>query len=566
MKRISIKILSAFGLLVMLSGCGKDFLNTGLDQNATPETVITNRGAIWDFAKAFYIPMEYGFTAVDNNLFAAATDEAYQTSGKGNSFVIAGGMITPFKNPMESRYEACYEGVRAADFFLEFVKDGKGEALLALNRDLVMDKVQYEKDLRFLAWYRAEANIAKAFYYAELSKKYGDVAIVDGPKSNDGNARFQQSKFQDVTRYIVKLIDENKDKLAPSWSSVGENDQDGRFTLGMALALKARVLLYAASPLYTQNETQDAKDKKWLAAAKAAQEIIDHNVLQYGLNGNYGQYFEGANPIGNKETIFLIKWGTDNNMEKRNYPVATKGGGSGVTPSHNLVSAYEYIGAPVVGDPYANRDPRLAASIVTNGSTWNDRVIDMSEEGLDNMNKTNATKTGYYLKKFLTDKLDLTNGQTAQHHWVVYRYAEVLLNFAEAMNELYGPDGYGSNGNTFTMTARQALKLVRDRASLDLPAVTTTDKDDFRDAIKHERRIEFAFEDHRYWDLRRWMDAFEVLNQDITGVKVSKSAGVYTYTPVLVGKRLFMQKHYLLPFSHDEMQNSKMTLIQNQGY
>ena len=99
----------------------------------------------------------------------------------------------------------------------------------------------------------------------------------------------------------------------------------------------------------------------------------------------------------------------------------------------------------------------------------------------------------YYLKKFLTDNLNLTQGATAQHNWVVFRYAEILLNYAEAMNEAYGPD----DNNGYTLTAREALQIVRDRASMLLPEVTAENKDDFREAVRHERRIELAFEDHR---------------------------------------------------------------------
>ena len=101
-------------------------------------------------------------------------------------------------------------------------------------------------------------------------------------------------------------------------------------------------------------------------------------------------------------------------------------------------------------NPYANRDPRLEASIVTNGSTWNGRTIDQSAGAMDDMAQPNASRTGYYLKKFLTDNLNLTQGATAQHNWVVFRYAEILLNYAEAMNEAYGPD----DNNGYTLTAR----------------------------------------------------------------------------------------------------------------
>jgi hypothetical protein len=215
-------------------------------------------------------------------------------------------------------------------------------------------------------------------------------------------------------------------------------------------------------------------------------------------------------------------------------------------------------------NPYANRDPRLTASIVTNGSTWNSRVIDQSAGATDDMANNNASRTGYYLKKFLTDNLNLVKAGTAQHNWIAYRYGEVLLNYAEAMNEAYGPDFIPIG---FTLSARQALKKVRDRASTSLPLVSTTDVNAFRTAIKHERRIELAFEDHRYWDLLRWKDAETILNQPITGITVAKNAGVFSYQTVNIASRKFVvPTNYYYPFAYSEIVNSKGTLIQNPGY
>ena len=250
-------------------------------------------------------------------------------------------------------------------------------------------------------------------------------------------------------------------------------------------------------------------------------------------------------------------------MEKNNYPIATQGGKSGATPTHNLVAAYEYIGTPDPTNPYANRDPRLAASVVTNGSTWNGRTIDQSAGATDDMANANASKTGYYLKKFLTDNLNLVQGQVAQHNWVAYRWAEVLLNYAEAMNEAYGPDAAPAG---YTLTARQALQQVRDRASSKLPKVFASDKESFREVVKHERRVELAFEDHRYWDLLRWKDAMDVLNKPVLGVAVTKTETGWSYEVKEVATRTFHERNYYLPFLRSEIENSNNTLEQNPNY
>ena len=116
------------------------------------------------------------------------------------------------------------------------------------------------------------------------------------------------------------------------------------------------------------------------------------------------------------------------------------------------------------------------------------------------------------------------------------------------------------------MSARQALQQVRDRASVNLPAVTAADKDSFREAVKHERRIELAFEDHRYWDLLRWKDAMEVLNRPVLGVKIARNGEGWSYEVTEVATRTFHERNYYLPFLRSEIENSNNTLEQNPQY
>ena len=547
-------IISSLVIALVSSACS-DFLDTSIDRNSTGETITTNYSSIWGFGRAFYTPLGYGFGMIDSNIFATASDEAQQTSAQSNVIYFNKGMLNENVNPLFTYYRNYYEGIRAANFFLDYVGNGKGEALLAQNRNLVTDKVNYERDLQSLAWFKAEAHVARAYYYAELAKMYGGVPIVES--HIDDGTMIKRASYDEVIDYIVNEIDTYKDSLAIDWKEF--TDREGRFTLGVALAIKSRVLLYAASPLH--NPENDLT--KWEAAAAAANELITHPDLSYALADGYGNYFIGANPLTSPESIYLVRRSQSNSMEKNNYPIATQGGKSGATPTHNLVAAYEYIGTPDPSNPYANRDPRLGASVVTNGSTWNGRTIDQAPGGSDDMAKANASKTGYYLKKFLTDNLNLTQGQVAQHNWVAYRYGEILLNYAEAMNEAYGPDALPAG---YTMTARQALQMVRDRASSKLPKVVASDKDSFRDAVKHERRIELAFEDHRYWDLLRWKDAMTVLNNPVLGVAVERNGEGWSYKVQEVATRTFYEKNYYLPFLRSEIENSNNTLEQNPNY
>lgn len=542
--------------MLSLSSCSK-FLDTCLDTKNTSETLATGRSTIWAFANAFYSPISYGFSAIDGNIFASASDEAQQTSAASNVIYFNKGIINANVNPISSRYNNCYEGIRAANYFLDYVSDGKGVALLELNRNLITDATGYKRDLQSLDWYIAEAHIAKAYYYSELIKMYGGVPIIEETMQKSGGKMVARSSYEECVNYIVSEIDTWKDKLAVNWKDYA--DREGRFTLGVALALKARVLLHAASPLH--NPTNDVD--KWKLAANAANEFLSCKEIAYSLDSDYASYFQGSNPLTSSETIYVVRRNASNDMEKANYPIATPGGKSGVCPTQNLVQEYELIGEENAGDPYANRDPRLAASVVTNGSNWNGRTIAQAAGESDDMAARNASPTGYYLKKFLTDGLNLTQGATAQHNWVVFRYAEMLLNYAEAVNEAYGPT---IKPEGFVMTAKEALQKVRDRASVNLPAITAANPDSFRNAVKHERQVELAFEDFRYWDLLRWKDAENILNSPVYGVKITKSGDKYNYTTVAVAGRTFQSRNYYLPFLRSEIENSNGTLEQNPNY
>ena len=557
-------------MVFIFTGC--DFLDTKIDTINTPDRAETSYSTLWSVANSFYAPLQYGFETIDGNLFAAASDEAQQTLAVSDVSRFNKGTINADSNPLSYLYQKYYEGIRAAYFFLDYAVDG--EKFLALNRDTSAmadpnNRINYQRDIMRLNWYRAEANVAIAYYYSELIKMYGGVPIVTATMDKNPNkGKIPRSTYDEVVEHIVTLIDDELDNIQPNWATPrtdGWNvaDQAGRFDKATALAIKARTLLYAASPRNNPNNDP----AKWERAAEAAHDLIEFKNYTMPANRNYNSYFLGTNAMGNAESIYFIRKEARNSPEIRNYPIETRGGNTGITPTENLVSAYEYIGPADPSNPYANREPRLAATIVVNGSTWNNRVIDQSEGGSDDMSKANTSRTGYYLKKFLTDNLNLvaTSPEEAQHLWPLYRYAEVLLNYAEAMNEIHPTPDYIPTG--YKLSARQALMQVRNSASTSLPAVTTVDRDEFRNVVKHERRIELAFEDHRYWDLIRWLDAEDVLNSPVKGVKVAKDTdGLYHYEVVDVAARVFFSRNYYLPFTRSEIENSQGTLKQNDGY
>jgi len=168
-----------------------------------------------------------------------------------------------------------------------------------------------------------------------------------------------------------------------------------------------------------------------------------------------------------------------------------------------------------------------------------------------------ASKTGYYLKKFLVDNLDLSQNQTARHAWIYFRYAEVLLNYAEAVNEAYNfdvvPPGY-------PMTARAAVDMVRSRVSM--PAIEATNREELREKIKHERRIELAFEGHRFWDIRRW-DLKEVMSSPVNAMRIDFSSET-PYSIEFLENRPYQDYMIYGPVPYEE--TLKYDIVQNLGW
>ena len=556
-KKISTGVLIVGGL----TGCSKSFLDTKVDTSQTQQTLNSNYSTLFSLGAAPYNYLRNEFSMIDNNIFAPVSDDAAQTYSTSSVVSFNNGSWNASNNP-DNNFGNYYSGIRAANYFLEQSMNYK--SFLALNRDTISTpgKINYANDIQNIAWYRAEAHILRDWYYSELIKRYGGVPLITKTLSPSDNANLPVTNYDSIVNFIANDVDAFKDSLQANWKTSSFTNYDGRMTKGVALALKARVLLFAASPLH--NTSGDVT--KWQRAASALNDVLTFGSGsgQYALDGNYSTYFLQNNALTSAETIWAIRYAADNNMETKNYPIGTAGGASGVTPSQNLVNEYEYKGTPDPNNPYNNRDPRLGFNIVTNNSTWNSRTIDESSTGTDNMQNTNASRTGYYLKKFLNDNLNLTQGATVVHNWVMFRYAEVLLEYAEAMNEAYGPD----NNNGYKLTARAALNQVRNRAGVGMPAVTVTDPAAFRTAVKHERRVELAFENYRYWDLLRWKDAATVLNQPLQGVAVSKDAsGNFQYKVFNVENRVFdATKMYYYPFPQAEISKSGGVLKQNTGW
>ncbi len=542
-------------VLIALLGVGCDPLDTKIDTLITAQQLASDYSKLYELGYAPYSYLQNGLTIMDGNIEAARSDEAAYTRSSSGVKYFNEGTWNQYYNP-DDVYARCYQGIRAANFFLDYSVNYKQQ--LYHNRDTLADGgMDYRRSVQDVAWMRAEAHVLRAYFYFELLKRYGGVPLIKSVVSLNENSNLPRAGYDEIVSYAVSEIDYVLDSLQVNWKSF-DSEKDGRFGKGSAMALKSRILLYAASPLHnTTNEVA-----RWESAAKAAHDVIQLN--RYTLSASYRNLFLETNGTVDNEVILSYRSGATNSPEKANYPVGTPGGNSGVTPSQNLVSAYEYKGVPDPANPYANRDPRLEASIVVNNSTWNGRPMQVYAGGTDDPVNTNTSRTGYYLKKFLLDNINLAQNETRIHNWIMFRYAEILLNYAEAMNEAYGPDA----NNGYSMTAREAVNAVRSRGSVQMPAVTASGKAEMRETIKHERRIELAFEGHRFWDLLRWKDAENYLNQTIKGVNVVKTGQTtFTYNEFSAEQRVFdVSKMYLYPIPNVEVVKSKGVLTQNPNW
>ena len=556
----TIFVVSCIALMSTLIGC--NVLDTKEDIYDTDEQIKTNYQVLYDFGYAAYTRLQNRFDAIDGNLFAAVSDEAEYTLSPSNTQIFNEGSWNSTNNP-DNTYAYNYEGIQAATYFLE--KFPNYASFLKQNRNLITqnDINNYNRDVKSIRALRFENRVLRAYFYFELLKRYGGVPLVKTSLSADSNTLLPRNTVDEVVNYIVSEIDASKDSLITNWGRDFDIGLDGRITKGAALALKSRVLLYAASPLYVDfgdtNEANKPTDiAMWKSAADAAKAVIDLN--QYELASSYADLFK--NDFQNKEYIFVRRYAANSDFEKSNFPVSF-GGKGGTNPSQNLVDDYEMLdGTPFdwndpakAAQPFENRDARLGATILMNMAPFKGKKVATYPEGADASPNPNATKTGYYLRKFLNEDVNIQTGGSSSGHVVpLFRLAEIYLNYVEALNECdpTNPD------------IALYLNKVRNRASL--PNVSALSQEQMRAVIQHERRVELAFEEHRSWDVRRWKIASSTLGAPLMGVQIErKPLGGYTYMPVKVEQRVFQPKMYWYPIPQSEVLKLKQWK-QNNGW
>ncbi|RTE53940.1 RagB/SusD family nutrient uptake outer membrane protein [Arenibacter aquaticus] len=575
-------LLITFGLF--FSSC-EDPFDFGSDGRVTYDEIFSDYQLTGKYlATAYsYFPY-YGASSAGGTFLASFTDEAQDAQDVvpgSNSLRYYEGNMSSANNLIKgSLYDNMFKGIRTCNVFLANVDD------------VPTFTVQEHR-----GQWKAEAYLLRAYYYLQLIKRYGPVPIFKEVLPLDYDfSTMERPSFYENVQAIIADCDAALAQPELLYRQV-DGLQDGFMTRGVAYAIKSQAILFAASPLWN-----DGNDH-WNEAAEITKEAVDalegagfglFNPASVSISGMYSKYQEYfltqpenvEFPSEEKETILgktrMTLW---SNYGLPVVPDVTK---AGISPSQELVDAYETIdGVPVLDpempyldddhlqpnynsentlydpeNPYANRDPRLFSTVYCNGNFHNlsnntipvETYVGGSSQISDNSNL--YTRTGYYLRKFI--HYDSKNNSNKDGFWHDFRMAEIYLNFAEA--------NFYANGAA-TPEALAAVNLIRSRAGMpDLPSGISASE--FEARLRNERRIELAFEEHRYYDLRRWeiQGDYEGV---VTGMKITKNGEDFDYDRIVVQKRNVTDEKYLMwpiPLTEQNKYNALGIDFQNYGW
>jgi len=498
-------------LLFFITSCSDDFLVRGPLDTPTAETFWTSA----ENAEMWINNLYNGLPIPDDTRMEAFSDNAFGRAGGFNN-VIASGLFEPNDPNVEREWDYSY--IRRSLEFFEFVSQ--------------VPNIPPAK----LAELSGQAHFMIAFHYYRLTTLFGDVPLVTKPLSISESDIGSNPKAEVVT-YILSNLDQAIANLPVSWPAA----QNGRITKGAAMTLKARVLLY---------------NNRWAEAATTAKQVMDLGV--YRLHPNFRElYLQNFNNRTN-EVILARQFAANANTHRINRiyaPVAFGGfalilASSELEKSFGMSDGLSVTESPLYDptEPFKNRDPRYYQTFLFPGDNLNGRVLDLT--GTEN----NFARTYLYFRKYTND---LVNSNWPSHaNWIIFRYADVLLMYAEAKNEASGPDD----------SIYEALDLIRLRAGL--PTVDRTrynSQSSVREFIRNERRVELAGEGLRYFDIIRWRIAESVLTGQLRSLDLSLwASGPKTTSgaPLLVARNLEVRRfnpsrHYVWPVPQVALDRSK---------
>ena len=544
-------------LVVLASGCS-DMLDIKPTTFISDEAIWEDKNLINQFVANTYGSMLCGFNRCTagyeqdwsmswaGNLDAATDDFASVSDGPIYTQLNKDAITAQSCPFVEEIWNQEYKVIRKCNIIIERAP-GVEERILS-----AAEKKRVEAEARFL----------RAFCHFELACTFGKAPLIVKAQSLTDELQVAPSSFADIVKFVKEECDLYADNLPLSYS----DDEAGHATKGAFLALKSRALLYLASPL---NSSDDSR--KWADAAQAAQDVMDLDIYKlYKLTDTPYRSMAFDKTAANKEVIFERRFtfpeAPHNIHMMWSLDAVDAGSWNGLYPTQNLVDAYETVNGKLTTDPtntmynkqdpYTNRDARFYQSIIYNGSIWETHRMSMVTNTVDPSKNGSCkpqlgkARCGYGPKKFIEELDPSTNlygGYAQSNNWPYIRYAEVLLNYAEAKNEeLASPDP----------SVYLAINEVRSRSGQpDLPSGLS--KIEMRERIKNERRIELLLEEHRFYDLRRWKDG-DVLAEPIMGMNIYDDNVTLRYEVSKVEDRIFNGTHYYLPIPLKEQEKNPL--------
>lgn len=577
MKYINV-IICSIVILVILSSCEEmfgDFLDKAPSVDVTEDTIFSSKKEVDTFISGMY---EWGITNdlaflggsnPSNCITAAATDEGESQATWFWPNNLNKGNVTT-NNSYDNQQSARWIAIRKANILLERI----GEV---------------PTDQSYIDQVKGEALVIRALNYFDMLRFYGGVPIVDHRFAIGEEYKIPRSTLKETVDFIVKDCSDAA-LLLPDFYPT---NLFGRITKGAALILKAKTLLFAASPQFNTGAPYldlaghndlicygNSDNNRWQIAADAAKAVLDwapsgniNLVTSEGVNMNYRAVWEKP---GNSELILTYNF---NGLKHRSQPPfqflnpTSLYGTWGVTVPLNFIKFYRKAdGTPQTWDSnggndlnekYAEMEPRFHQTFTENLDYWNAQFPIMEYWQADVANGIKAGRDatnnpcGIFMHKLIPYALTITNQVIP--YWTVFRLGEAYLYYAEALNESQGP----------VPAAYAAINKIRNRAGLpDLsPGLS---KEQFREEVRLEETIEMAYDDHRFWNLRRWLiaDTEGVMKGNMYGIKIYKIPGTtpqkFRYEPYVFEVRSFNKNFYLHPFLQSEV--NKGYLIQNPGW
>jgi len=548
MKKFIIPILFT---LALIQSCKKDFLERTPGVALSEDAVFADPVLATQFADKAYTFLVDDYARFDSHRGASsqASDEAVSGTATGTVRYLNQGLFHDHSersgsiNDIRDIWSRAYAGIRQANVMIAKMQTVPWTGVQAPAR--------IEGEMHFI----------RAFLYFELTKRFGGVPIISRAYEVNENLDLPRNTYQECLDFILADLAASE-QLPQDY----DNANYGRATLGAARALKSRVLLYAASRL--NNESNDKT--KWAAAASSAKQVMDMNL--YSLQATYSDILNVAT---SPEYIMMKIRAPRLNSENKIVDFSQSPGSGAISgsmnPTQNHVDLYEMTNGKAISDPtsgynaqapYANRDPRLSFNVLYNDQPWQGRRLQMWDGGRDFLS-TNPiyTATRYYCRKYWPEPYIRNVTGTALLNYIYFRYAEVLLNYAEAQNEAVGPDA----------SVYAAINQIRSRTEVAMPNLPIgLTQDQMRTRIRNERAVELAFEDHRWYDIMRWKAGVEIVAKPVFGMNVVRNTnGTFVYNPVLLPvtyQKIFLDHMHRYPIPRSEVNKSNNILLQNPGW